>query len=453
MAVRPISAIVPRLVAIGLATAALAACQGSEIPKQLKPVPHALVATMDKLNMKATSPIFIRIFKEESTLEVWKERRDGEYALLKSYEICKWSGDLGPKKQEGDRQAPEGFYTVTPAQMNPKSNYYLSFNIGYPNAFDQALGRTGSNLMVHGACSSAGCYSMTDESAGELFALARDSFRGGQRSFQIQALPFRLTAENLAKHRDNANLDFWRMLKVGYDSFDLTHRPPKVDVCERRYVFNADAGAARFDASATCPAYQVPEALAVALANKQAADDAEFTRIAAVLDQQDQQTAEQQQIAAARAADKEQRAAVRVAEKEQRPEDQVSQPSLISRLVPRPLRWWRGEGDISEEPDVPVAAPATVTKPMPTPASVPVPSKRPGIASATPAVAAAPAAEPKPAPTVATEMPATAEPVAAAAEPVITPAMTPQSPPVGKFVKRKFWWDEEVDSAAPDSPG
>ncbi len=95
----------------------------------------------------------------------------------------------GRRRSEGDRQAPEGFYTVTPAQMNPNSSYYLSFNIGYPNAYDRSLGRTGSNLMVHGACSSAGCYSMTDENAGEIFALARDAFRGGQRAFQIQALP------------------------------------------------------------------------------------------------------------------------------------------------------------------------------------------------------------------------------------------------------------------------
>ncbi len=175
---------------------------------------------------------------------------------------------------EGDRQAPEGFYTVTPAQMNPNSNYYLSFNIGYPNAFDRSLGRTGSNLMVHGACSSAGCYSMTDEAAGEIFALARDSFRGGQRSFQIQALPFRMTPENLARHHDDPNMPFWRVLKTGSDSFDLTRKPPKVDVCAQHYVFNADAGTATFSASAACPPYTQPDWLLAALAKKQAADDA-----------------------------------------------------------------------------------------------------------------------------------------------------------------------------------
>ena len=179
---------------------------------------------------------------------------------------------LGPKVKEGDRQAPEGFYIVTPAQMNPKSSYYLSFNIGYPNSFDRAYGRTGSNLMVHGACSSSGCYSMTDADAGEIFALARDAFKGGQREFQIQAFPFRMTPDNFAKHRDDPNMEFWRMLEVGYDHFEVTRRVPKVDVCGKRYVFDADAGNAKFVATAKCPAYTVPAEIETAVAAKQAAD-------------------------------------------------------------------------------------------------------------------------------------------------------------------------------------
>src|SRR5690606_24552861 len=123
---------------------------------------------------------------EEGTLEVWKQKDTGRYDLVTSYEICKWSGKLGPKFREGDRQAPEGFYTVSPARMNPKSSYYLAFNIGYPNAYDRYHGRGGSHLMVHGACSSAGCYSMTDDQMREIYAFARDAFSGGQRDFQIQ---------------------------------------------------------------------------------------------------------------------------------------------------------------------------------------------------------------------------------------------------------------------------
>jgi murein L,D-transpeptidase YafK len=264
-----------RGLAIAIASLALAACQ-YDAPKDLKPVSSALKLKMDQLGMSEIAPIYIRIFKEESEFEIWKQRADGRYALLKTYEICKWSGVLGPKKAEGDRQAPEGYYTVTPAQMNPNSSYYLSFDIGYPNAYDRALGRTGANLMVHGACSSRGCYSMTDDIAGEIFALARDAFRGGQRSFSLAAYPFRMTPENLARHRNDSNMPYWKMLKDGYDHFDVTQLPPKVDVCNKRYVFDADAGASRFNASAACPAFTVPENIRVAVAAKQQADEAAY---------------------------------------------------------------------------------------------------------------------------------------------------------------------------------
>jgi murein L,D-transpeptidase YafK len=103
---------------------------------------------MEGLNMDRAAPILIRIYKEENTLEVWKQDRTGKFALLKSYPICKFSGKLGPKIVQGDHQAPEGFYDITPAQMNPNSSQYFAFNVGYPNAFDRSLGRTGSFLMV-----------------------------------------------------------------------------------------------------------------------------------------------------------------------------------------------------------------------------------------------------------------------------------------------------------------
>lgn len=230
------------------------------------PLPTKIVNRMQAYDMTKYSPIMMRIFKEESVLEIWKQQRTGRYEKIAQYEICKWSGDLGPKKQEGDYQAPEGFYTVNRHQMNPNSSYYLSFNLGYPNRFDRAHGRTGSNLMVHGACSSAGCYSMTDESVLEIYAFAREAFRGGQEAFQVQAFPFRMTAENMAEHRGNENFEFWKMLKVGYDHFELTKMPPKVDVCERRYVFNRVAleEDGRFVADEMCPPSEVPQALATA---------------------------------------------------------------------------------------------------------------------------------------------------------------------------------------------
>ncbi|HLK81731.1 MAG TPA: murein L,D-transpeptidase family protein [Xanthobacteraceae bacterium] len=231
--------------------------------------------------MPRESPILIRIFKEEAELEVWKQDAEGKFALLKTYPICRWSGELGPKIKEGDRQAPEGFYTITPGQMNPNSNYYLAFNLGFPNAYDKANDRTGAFLMVHGDCSSAGCYAMTDEQIQEIYALGRDSFLGGQKSFQVQAYPFRMTPLNMARHRNSPHMAFWRMIKEGYDHFEVTRAEPHVDVCEKRYVFDARApGNAStpltFHPREKCPPYEIPEAIASAVKAKEASDERAF---------------------------------------------------------------------------------------------------------------------------------------------------------------------------------
>jgi len=234
------------------------------------PLSEKMLAEIEAKQMNKDSPILARIFKEESELEIWKKNRDGNFALLKTYPICRWSGDLGPKKKEGDRQAPEGFYTITPGQMNPKSNYFLAFNTGYPNAYDRSWGYTGSELMVHGDCSSRGCYAMTDQQIQEIYALARESFFGGQNAFQLEAFPFRMTALNMAKHRNNPNFAFWKMLKEGYDHFEATKQEPKVAVCEKRYVFDAVApeNASKplsFNPKGQCPAYELDKNIADAV--------------------------------------------------------------------------------------------------------------------------------------------------------------------------------------------
>jgi murein L,D-transpeptidase YafK len=254
--------------------------------KANQPVPPKLLAAMVEKDMDLQSPILIRLFKQEAELEVWKQDRSGKFALLKTYPICRWSGDLGPKVREGDRQAPEGFYAISPAQMNPRSAYYLSFNTGYPNAFDRALGRTGSELMVHGDCSSRGCYAMTDEQIAEIYALGRESFFGGQKAFQFEAFPFRMTPLNMAKHRNNPNMAFWKMIKEGYDHFEVTRQEPKVDFCEKHYVFDAakSPDAKRdpvFEASSKCPAYVVPDEIATPVRQKQEQDEAEYAKLVA----------------------------------------------------------------------------------------------------------------------------------------------------------------------------
>ncbi len=265
------------MAAAALAAAiALAGCDTDGISngRAQAPLSEKTLAEFASKNMDKESPILIRLFKEESEMEVWKKNRDGQFALLKTYPVCRWSGDLGPKKKEGDRQAPEGFYTITPGQMNPASNYYLAFNTGFPNAYDRAWKYTGSELMVHGDCSSRGCYAMTDEQIQEIYALGRESFFGGQRSFQLQAFPFRMTALNMARHRNNPNFAFWKMIKEGYDHFEASRQEPKVSVCEKRYVFDAAepenvSKPLAFNPTGKCPVYRLDPTIAEAVLDHQ----------------------------------------------------------------------------------------------------------------------------------------------------------------------------------------
>jgi murein L,D-transpeptidase YafK len=237
-------------------SAALSGC-GQFSPAYMKPLSAQTRAQLAEKGMSEEQPILIRIFKAESELEVWKAKDDGRFYHFKTYPVCAYSGGLGPKLKQGDRQAPEGFYLVSQEQLNPRSKYYLAFNMGFPNAFDRAHGRTGSNLMVHGDCTSSGCYSMTDAVMEEIYILARDALANGQGAFQVQAYPFRMTAANLNANKDDEWIDFWKNLKEGYDYFEISRLPPKVAVCEKRYLINASfTGNARPNPAGACPAYQ-----------------------------------------------------------------------------------------------------------------------------------------------------------------------------------------------------
>ena len=247
------------------------------------PIPANVLALMKEKNTDAHKPILIRTFKKEAEFEIWKQQADGQYTLLKTYPMCRWSGQLGPKVREGDRQVPEGFYTITPGQMNPNSAYYLSFNVGYPNAYDRAHGYSGGSIMVHGACSSAGCVSMTDEQIAEIYAVAREAFGGGQRAIQMQSLPFRMTPENLAKHRFDPNMKFWKDLKEGSDQFEVSKQETKVAICDRRYVFGQAPtdGRSVKDGLAACPPMQADQQLTALVADKQKQDEAKVAELVA----------------------------------------------------------------------------------------------------------------------------------------------------------------------------
>jgi murein L,D-transpeptidase YafK len=281
------NSIIRRGVAVGLTVAAcalIAGCDDSYLDqssgRSQQPISSATLAEMDKLDTTPSSPTIIRTYKKEAELEIWKMKSNGEYALLKTYPMCRWSGQLGPKKREGDMQVPEGFYTIAPGQMNPTSHYYLSFNVGYPNAYDRAYGRTGGNVMVHGVCSSAGCFSMTDEQVADIYAIARESFAGGQREIQLQSYPFHMTAENLAKFRLDPNIGFWKDLKNGSDHFEVTKAEPSVTVCGKRYVFGATAKG-EVSASEPCPALTRDQDVEALVADKEQKDDAKVADLVA----------------------------------------------------------------------------------------------------------------------------------------------------------------------------
>lgn len=217
----------------------------SDITVQQMPLNEAKKNLTDRLvakNLTAGLPMFVRVFKEESQLEVWLQ--DGEhYQLLHSYPICKWSGNLGPKLKEGDHQSPEGFYQVSKKQLNPFSRHHLAFNIGFPNSYDKSLGRTGSYLMVHGGCSSIGCYAITDAYVDEIYSLMEAALNNGQKSVPIHIFPFRMYNKRLDQETKSQWIEFWRELKQGHDLFEVANVPPKVSQCNGHYRFNQSAGA------------------------------------------------------------------------------------------------------------------------------------------------------------------------------------------------------------------
>jgi murein L,D-transpeptidase YafK len=230
-------------IAVGAAAAAVAAMLAilfwPSPPDDLAGIRHRRLETirtdLSARGLRLGDPIFIRIFKETDELELWIKAGE-RFALHKTFPICTWSGDLGPKLREGDGQSPEGFYSVARDQMNPNSQYHLSFNLGFPNAFDRAQGRTGSFVMVHGNCVSIGCYAMTDAGIEEIWLIADEALKAGQTQFDVHAFPFRPSPEALAAHQASPWFGFWQTLKVGYDNFEAAHVPPAITVVNGAYV-------------------------------------------------------------------------------------------------------------------------------------------------------------------------------------------------------------------------
>ncbi|WP_319588924.1 murein L,D-transpeptidase family protein [uncultured Desulfobulbus sp.] len=185
-------------------------------------------------------PIFVRIFKIPGTLELWMNKGRG-FELFKSYRVCNYSGFPGPKVNEGDWQAPEGFYSVSAEQMNPKSSYHLAFDIGYPNELDVAKNRTGGLIMVHGDCQSVGCFAMTNGRIEEIYLLAHEALKQGQERFAVHVFPFALTPLNMKKYAVSPWIKFWQSLEPGYAAFEQSKQVPEVAVQNGEYVVTSRA--------------------------------------------------------------------------------------------------------------------------------------------------------------------------------------------------------------------
>lgn len=201
-----------------------------------KRIAPKLIHAMQKKGHHLGDPVFIRLFKQERELEVWL-RNGLTYDHFKTYSICYNSGKLGPKIKEGDKQSPEGFYTVGANQLNPNSDYHLSFNLGFPNEYDRSHNRTGSLLMIHGRCSSAGCFAMTDFRMDEIYAIVESAIIAGQHQIPIHIFPFKMTKRNMNIHKSSRWISFWENLKEGYDYFEGHLAPPLVTVQDKRYQF------------------------------------------------------------------------------------------------------------------------------------------------------------------------------------------------------------------------
>lgn len=203
--------------------------------KIIQKIEKKLKKSLHRRGFEYGSPVFIRVFKASKSLEMWI-KKDEQYKLFRKYRICRHSGGLGPKQRYGDKQSPEGFYTVTADHLNPFSSYHLSINVGYPNMLDRAYHRTGSGIMIHGRCGSRGCFAMTDRKIEEIYTLVHAALSNGQHSVPVHIYPFKMSDSKMKKYRKSRWAYFWFNLKEGYDYFEENKIPPKILVIGRRYA-------------------------------------------------------------------------------------------------------------------------------------------------------------------------------------------------------------------------
>ncbi|NMM47688.1 L,D-transpeptidase family protein [Marinigracilibium pacificum] len=179
--------------------------------------------------------IYLRAFKKEKQIELWaKNNSDTKFTLIKTYEVCRTSGVIGPKRKQGDLQIPEGYYHIN--RFNPVSNYHLSLGINYPNKSDKILGeksKLGGDIFIHGDCVTIGCLPITDNQIKELYIICIEAKNNGQTTIPVTIFPSKLTPEEYKTLTDEFRTDsdkigLWTDLKKGYDLFNETKELPTI---------------------------------------------------------------------------------------------------------------------------------------------------------------------------------------------------------------------------------
>lgn len=203
---------------------------------------EGLKSDLKKKGINENFELFLRVFKEDKLIEVWlKPKDEKEFKLFKTYNICASSGELGPKRKQGDGQVPEGFYTI--AVFNPYSSYHLSLGVSYPNASDKIIGKgnLGGDIMIHGNCVTIGCMPLTDTYIKEVYILAVEARNNGQQSIPVHIFPTKMDEKGMKFLADTnpKNIDFWKNLKTGYDYFEQNKKISKFSVDKTgKYLFS-----------------------------------------------------------------------------------------------------------------------------------------------------------------------------------------------------------------------
>ncbi|MFN7498961.1 MAG: hypothetical protein ACK5SF_16325 [Hyphomonadaceae bacterium] len=186
------------------------------------------------LGLTLGAPVYFRLIREQDRLEVWVKASSGSYSRLRNFKICSKDGALGPRQGASTGQ-PEGFYTLTAAQMRPQGVGYLGINLNWPNAYDRGRGWRGAPSLLQAGCASGRHYGLTDQDMEEVYTIAYSALVNGQAAIPFHIFPFQMTSFRMLQVGQGPKASFWRDLEPAWRAFERTKTPPQIRVQGRRY--------------------------------------------------------------------------------------------------------------------------------------------------------------------------------------------------------------------------